>query len=381
VERAAIEAEGEEDGSWAVRRDAARERAQRRARVAVKDLGLSNPWKYFVTLTLDRAKINRYDPREVVRRLNHWLDNQVRRHGLSYVLVPEHHKDGAIHFHGFFNGAIRGVDSGHKDKGGHAVYNLPAWGWGFSTAIELYGERRQAVNYVCKYIGKQREKIGGRWYYSGGNLQRPRVEWFDVDFDALAAGRRTFSVDGLPGTRFVGLAAEGHKNLVNAAIKSQDSCERLTISGLSNHAAIVDAATGETIPLSRMAQEKTGGLENINDHGIPFESGGQARFGGSHAAKCPDRGNHFTYGAPDFGRPGAQDRPAEAVHVGRGKEDREAPPVRPALGPFVPYRRPGRACVGVPRRKAWDAQNPAGCLEGYQTRLKGFPSAPECWGP
>ncbi|MFQ7854076.1 MAG: hypothetical protein ACLRIS_01925 [Flavonifractor plautii] len=56
--------------------------------------------------------MNRYDVREVTRHLNHWLDNQVRRKGLAYVLVPERHKDGAIHFHGFFNDALEARDSG-----------------------------------------------------------------------------------------------------------------------------------------------------------------------------------------------------------------------------------------------------------------------------
>lgn len=219
LEREAIQ---DEDGSEARARAertarASRERAQRRARVAVRDLGLCNDWEYFVTLTLDPARINRYDPAEVVRHLNHWLDNRVRRDGLCYVLVPEHHKDGAIHFHGFFNGALAAVDSGHRDKRGHTVYNLPAWGWGFSTAIRLYGERAAAVGYCCKYIAKQQEKIGGRWYYSGGALRRPEVSWSDVDFAELLQeeGAEPFQIEALPWNQFLRLRTS----------PLQDSCE------------------------------------------------------------------------------------------------------------------------------------------------------------
>lgn len=213
MERAAIQDDGPDEIALAARQRASRERAQRRARIAVRDLGLSNDWAYFVTLTLDAKRIDRYDPVEVVKHLNHWLDNRVRRDGLAYVLVPEHHKDGAIHFHGFFNDALPVVDSGHHDAGGHTVYNLPAWGWGFSTAIALYGERAAAVAYCCKYVAKQQEKIGGRWYYSGGKLRRPDVEWCDVDFDALAdcQGTEPFTIDGLPWSRFLRLRA--NKNL------------------------------------------------------------------------------------------------------------------------------------------------------------------------
>lgn len=185
------------------RKSANLERAKRRARVNVSDIALSNDFSYFVTLTLDAEKVNRYDVKEVTSKLNNWLDNRVRRDGLRYVLVAERHKDGAIHFHGFFNDALEAVDSGTVSlvgggkprkprskaqraqwlaEGGHVVFNLPAWSLGFTTAIELYGEKRAAVGYVCKYISKSQEKIGGRWYYSGGALERPSVELFDADF-------------------------------------------------------------------------------------------------------------------------------------------------------------------------------------------------------
>lgn len=168
------------------RRRAALDRAKRRAKSAVRDLAYSNDFRYFVTLTLDQTKINRYDIREITRRLNYWLDNHVRRHGLKYVLVAEHHKDGAVHFHGFFNDALEAVDSGHVDKKRHRVYNLPAWDFGFTTAIKLYGDRHKAVGYVCKYITKAEEKVGGRWYYSGGGLRRPAVDYLSVDFDQFS---------------------------------------------------------------------------------------------------------------------------------------------------------------------------------------------------
>lgn len=220
LERDAIQSDGADHGEDA-RKRASRARAQRRARVSVRDIGQSNDWSYFVTLTLDRRRIDRYDAAEVVKHLNSWLDNRVRRDGLAYVLVPERHKDGAIHFHGFFNDALPVVDSGHKDGAGHVVYNLPAWGWGFSTAIALYGDKAAAVGYCCKYVTKQQEKIGGRWYYSGGQLRRPSVEWVNADFDELASmdGAEPFTIDGLPWSRFVRLRTD------SGELTSQESCE------------------------------------------------------------------------------------------------------------------------------------------------------------
>lgn len=188
------------------------QRAARRARAALRDLALCNDFDCFVTLTLDGAQVNRYDPKQVIRKLNRWADNKVRRDGLRYVLVPELHKDGAIHFHGFFGWATQAarerwmVDSGTLSvpgrkkpvrprterqrakllaDGAQIVYNLPKWSLGFTTAIPLYGDYHQAVTYVCKYVGKQTEtgqpaaRIGGRWYYHGGCEGRPLVKYSD----------------------------------------------------------------------------------------------------------------------------------------------------------------------------------------------------------
>ena len=192
------------------------DRAMRRAKSRVRDIALCNGFQYFVTLTLSASEVDRYDIKAIIKKLNGWCDNRVRRNGLKYVLVPERHKDGAIHFHGFFNGALEVVDSltlsvggkvikpigaKHRDsllaKGAQIVYNLPSWSLGFTTAIEVYGDYSKAVGYVCKYIGKQGEKVGGRWYYSGGDLIAPDISYADITYSELEQqGAYTFYVDG-----------------------------------------------------------------------------------------------------------------------------------------------------------------------------------------
>ena len=188
-------------------------RAVRRAKAKMRDYCYSTEFKWFVTLTLDPEKINRYDVPVIVRKMSQWCSDQVKRRGLTYVLVPELHEDGAVHFHGFFNDVLEVVDSGtiipvrgkrpikprseaHREKllrdGGHIVYNLPRWKLGFTTAIALYGDYRKAVGYVLKYVGKELSadgtprKIGGRWYYSGGKLRLPDVSYTD-DYAGVVA--------------------------------------------------------------------------------------------------------------------------------------------------------------------------------------------------
>lgn len=159
------------------------ERSMRRARAKLRRLALANDFEYFVTLTLDPAKIDRYDGAAVIRALGRWSDNMVRRHGLRYILVPELHKDGAFHFHGFMTGrGLRAEDSG-VEWDGRPVYNLPQWTLGFTTAQRLYGDYHAAVGYCCKYIGKQAaQRPCGRWYYSGGALKEPAKTYVDMDF-------------------------------------------------------------------------------------------------------------------------------------------------------------------------------------------------------
>lgn len=180
------------------------DRSMRRARAKLRRLALANEFEYFVTLTLDRSKIDRYDPKVITKALNTWLDNMVRRNGLRYILVPERHKDGALHFHGFFAGRnLPAVDSGHKDTCGEPVYNLPQWKYGFSTAIRLRGEYPRAVGYVCKYIGKQQgERPMGRWYYSGGALKEPPKLYADVDFEEMSNKADSIEFE-IPGSKML----------------------------------------------------------------------------------------------------------------------------------------------------------------------------------
>lgn len=179
------------------------ERSQRRARGRIRDLALCSELDWFVTFTLDAAKIDRYDIGNLTKKMRVWLDNRVRRKGLAYILVPELHRDGAIHLHGLFNDALRMVDSGVKHsrqvEGGtewYPVYNVPDWGLGFSSAIRLYGQREKAVNYVCKYINKAGDngRIGGRWYYAGGELKEPDFSYCMMDYNMIHHSCYDFAV-------------------------------------------------------------------------------------------------------------------------------------------------------------------------------------------
>lgn len=211
-------------------------RSVRRARAQLRRLALSNKFSYFVTLTLDAEKIDRFDGKAITKALSTWCDNMVRRHGLRYVLVPERHKDGAFHFHGFMAGeGLEAVDSGTLDMdgwkhpkrprsaaqraqwleaGARVVYNLPQWKLGFTTAIALYGEYSHAVGYVCKYVGKQEgQRPLGRWYFSGGALAKPEKIVACLDYRQLKEDYQGQAVElPLPGQNMLVIHTKGEKN-------------------------------------------------------------------------------------------------------------------------------------------------------------------------
>jgi hypothetical protein len=200
------------------------DQSRRRAKRKIFDYCICNEFELFVTLTLDRAQIDRNDYKTVIKRLNTWLGNRVRRNGLKYIGVPEYHKNGGLHFHfAMSGGGFRLVDSGTVSVDGrkkpikvatadrlgiplserHTVYNIADWKLGFSTAIMTYGERGALATYLSKELCKDVQKavaqnccidkIGGRWYYHGGDLKKPRIELQNRNFDQLEGF--TYSAD------------------------------------------------------------------------------------------------------------------------------------------------------------------------------------------
>lgn len=202
--------------------------SRRRARRKIFDYIICNDFDMFVTLTLSPKEIDRNDYGAVIKRLNTWLGNRVKRKGIRYIGVPEYHKNGGLHFHFAVNGAdkFKLVDSGTVTVEGrkkpiraetaryrgyapeqcHTVYNLPEWKLGFSTAILTYGDRGALAQYLskelCKDVQKNLvkdgsiEKIGGRWYLHGGDFACPIVKLENRNFDDMQGYSYDLSCDG-----------------------------------------------------------------------------------------------------------------------------------------------------------------------------------------
>ena len=167
-----------------------------RAKAAVRDIALCNRFAYFFTWTLSPEEIDRYDRALVGKKVRTFLKNASFRKGFSYVLVPELHKDGAIHFHGLCNLGDVSMEPAHDPRSGRPlttedgrpILNMTDWKWGFSTCISIDANYERTCNYLTKYISKGTDKILGKWYLSSRNLvKRPDITVIDggVDYNGF----------------------------------------------------------------------------------------------------------------------------------------------------------------------------------------------------
>lgn len=168
-----------------------------RAKSSIIDLiyhnGLIKPWQYFVTLTLDPKDIDSMDYEVVSKALAKWLNNMKHQNpDMSYVMTPELHKSGRIHFHGVFRDvpnwklvpAINNKSQPIK-KDGLPIYNLSNYKYGFTTVSEIQNQEAVSV-YVSKYVTKDLiDKDFKKKYWCSRNLERPEMQYAMLNEDSL----------------------------------------------------------------------------------------------------------------------------------------------------------------------------------------------------
>lgn len=172
------------------------DRSVRRSHQLVSDYVICNRFDLFCTFTFDPKKFkDRYDFVKCSLSMQKWLHSQRSNHSpeLKYLVIPEHHKSGAIHFHALlthFNGVLS--DSGHiwHEK---PVYNISGWKYGFSTCQKIPLEDVAKVSkYVRKYITKETiAEFGRRRFLVSRNLQKPVKSYNTTSLrDCLPIGRK-----------------------------------------------------------------------------------------------------------------------------------------------------------------------------------------------
>ena len=140
----------------------------------VETIKANTDFCYFFTGTFDPKRWDRTNFRELHSSLTRWL----RRRGIKYILIPEPHKDGSIHFHGFFNETIESylaqfdlkqrlpkrITDGIKED--REIMNCPDYakmfGW---VSIERIRNLEACAVYVSKYVSKSFDNENSRFSY------------------------------------------------------------------------------------------------------------------------------------------------------------------------------------------------------------------------
>lgn len=140
-----------------------------RAKSTIYELAMCNPWEYFVTMTLDAQKYDRYDLHKFKKDLSRFVRDQRQKWGadIKYLFIPEQHKlkEGetvpAWHVHGLLCG-IKQEMLGDFPAGAPAVLarngyrNYPDYHRKFGfCSLGAIRDNSAVSAYILKYVGKQ----------------------------------------------------------------------------------------------------------------------------------------------------------------------------------------------------------------------------------
>lgn len=195
----------------AIRAECRMQESLSRTKRTVRDLIMCNKFDYFCTFTFDAGKVDRTNFSECRKRLTKLFDNYKQRYSpeFRYVVIPEFHADGAIHFHGVVRG-IRMQDFTVPDLipkriGSELtmVPNTPGyvdWDYyssrlGFFSCSQIRHQEHCAL-YITKYVTKDLVQLpkGARAVMSSSGLDRPELI-YDEDYSPPRFKKISFKGD------------------------------------------------------------------------------------------------------------------------------------------------------------------------------------------
>lgn len=155
------------------------DRSMRRIKEQIYNAVHNNPWEFFMTVTFNGEKVDRYNWEEIRKKHAKMLNNLKQRKcpNLQYIFVPELHKDGAIHFHALVMGldGLTLLNSGKKDKYKRVIYNVSEFNLGFNTLTRI-ADPSKAGTYITKYITKDMYTgLKGKRYWISRGLNELNV--------------------------------------------------------------------------------------------------------------------------------------------------------------------------------------------------------------
>lgn len=150
-----------------------------RARSKIFEYSIANDFDYFITLTLNEQKHDRYDLDEFIKKFGIFIKNYRTKYNcdIQYLLIPEKHLDNAYHMHG----VIRGIPQEHLFINEYGYLDWfqykNKFGW---CSIGKIRSRLATSKYLTKYITKTLGEITDRnkklYYATRGLKQATKIQ-------------------------------------------------------------------------------------------------------------------------------------------------------------------------------------------------------------
>lgn len=179
-----------------------------RAKNKILEYVLCNDFIFFVSLTLNPQNYDRENLKKYIKDLGCFIQNYNRRKNanIKYLLVPERHKDGCWHMHGFIMGLpydrleLLNLHGGgpipqgivEKIKKGGLVYTFPDYEKRFGyNLFEPIRNKKAAALYMSKYltkdISRNVKELGNHLYYCSKGLKKAEIikqgQFLDSDYN------------------------------------------------------------------------------------------------------------------------------------------------------------------------------------------------------
>lgn len=277
-----------------------------RAKSTIYDLINSNIWEYFVTITFNPTKskemgLDLTKPQLVQKFLTTFIKNQNRKinSNIEYVLIPEYHENGNVHFHGVLRGLNKKdlkqalnnqeflkddnnnllVDDNNNPipnkyyqtpltRNGNSVYNWqPFSKYGFTDFEEIRNKSRIG-SYCTKYINKELEarsnEFGAHLYICSNGLNRSKKVY-----------KRELSSNYLP------TIEEVKKVLPHAYVIKQDYQTKIIVNknDIDNLNKLIEVLSNLNIPQESQINENNVTIDNLVKNQLLDNIGSWVRVG------------------------------------------------------------------------------------------------------
>lgn len=189
-----------------------------RTKRVILEKALCNPWEWFCTFTIAESKYDRKDLVAWRDSFTQWMRDQRKKgYPIQYLLVPEQHKDGSWHAHGFLSGVpedcLISFERMHKSgvklprklwKSNYMNWTAYQEKFGFCSLGRIKNPVACGF-YITKYITKDNDsmvkQVGLHSYYAsrGLNGATKHVDFFgrDPEIDRLLVNKYDFCSTGM----------------------------------------------------------------------------------------------------------------------------------------------------------------------------------------